>query len=204
VVRGEISGTLPRLVSTQPVARFDRMNRRVGLVIVPAVARPVEAPRLQRPGEGAPLWVVCLCSHQSCQVEALLKLICLSPGVGQVSLLVQPLRYLHGSVRRNAQTAGSLLLQLDRAERRRPPPLLLVPIHARHHRHPTLHAHLIQNQRALTVKQPPTAPDKECRRLLLGRDLGALPMLQLDLPEILLRGTAGERGVGGKPLVLRA
>eukprot|EP00962_Isochrysis_galbana_P036565 scaffold12666_cov87-Isochrysis_galbana.AAC.1 len=180
----------PHLVSAQPVSSLDRMYRRVGLVIVPAVAWPLKAPRLQRPGEAAPLRVAGLRAHECRQVEALLELVRLRPGVGQVALLVEPLRNLHGSVRWDAQATRRFLLQLDRAQRRRPPPLLLVPVDTRHDGDAPLHAELIQNQRALSVEQTPARPREDGTRLLFGRQLGPLLVIQLNLPKRLLRAQA--------------
>jgi hypothetical protein len=120
-------------------------------------------------------------SQQRREVGSLLELVRLGAGVRQVSLLVQPFGYLHGLVRREAQMPRGLLLQLDRVERGRPPPLLLMPVHARHHGHPTLHANLIQHHRALPVEQTVPRPAEDGAALLpravLDGEVGALLML---------------------------
>ena len=97
------------------------MDRRVGLVVLPAVPRPLEAivshetPRVVSPGRA-----VCLLFDERSQLKAGLVYSGLGTGVADETPLVELLRDLHGSIGGHAEVSRSFLLQLYRIQRTRP------------------------------------------------------------------------------------
>eukprot|EP00967_Tisochrysis_lutea_P087995 scaffold124615_cov30-Tisochrysis_lutea.AAC.6 len=63
------------LVSDEPVARLDRVDGRMRLVVMAPVARPLEAAVLERARKGTPLGAARLGVNQRGEVEALFELV---------------------------------------------------------------------------------------------------------------------------------
>lgn len=96
----------------------DGVDGRVGFVVVPALARGLEASAVDEVlGEGAPASVLGLFPDERAQVHAAVEAVGFGARVADEALVVELFRHCHGLLTRHAQEAGCHLLELDGGER---------------------------------------------------------------------------------------